>query len=83
MEADGKPDGKIPLQKFAEILDCDPIWKVRFLSRLISRAGHASLFPCHRDITEAKLQCCQTTIIIRPSMSALLPHPRRWGDRPG
>ncbi len=28
VEADGKSDGKIPLQKFAEILDCDPIWKV-------------------------------------------------------
>jgi hypothetical protein len=35
VEADGKPDGKIPLEKFAEILDCDPVWKVSSLNGLI------------------------------------------------
>ncbi len=38
VEADGKSDGKIPLQKFAEILDCDPIWKVTCAIRLFSKA---------------------------------------------
>ncbi len=43
VEADGKSDGKIPLQKFAEILDCDPIWKVTCAIRLFPRPLHIHL----------------------------------------